>query len=457
MIASNLIYQAQENIIWHTADVDIEIYESMLEELDPENKQEVDDYIRYKTGLETAKLKKNYEKETPWKTQIIDQKISEFIEQMNYYQYKEKNKDEFEKAKKQYEDTIKKLNEEDWRYFVKKDLEQNREDLQKQEQLRTVEQNEQEKQIIEDQIYQLQLEGQILNWRLEKDIPYGYADYHNTCLVKYQNAKLQIRMYEKSNNQEDYSQKQEYYNNLEIAAITQHDIEHKTNSGNAGTAQGMLKDVYNSFEIFIIIIIVMIAGTMVSEEFSKGTIKLLLIKPYKRSTILAAKLISSFIILLLVIVLIIGMQFIVGGIIKGFDSFANPVMIYNHHTNELQEMGMIGYLGITLLGKLPIYISLMILAFAISTIFTNSALSIAITLLGYMGSSLVNTLGLALKLNWLKFFITPNWDLSQQFFGRLPDYEGLSIGFSVAIVVVYLLIMLVPTFIVFKKKNIKNI
>lgn len=457
MIASNLIYQAQENIIWYAADVDIETYESMLEELDSENKQEVDDYIRYKTELETAKLKKNYEKETPWKTQIIDEKISEFIEQMNYYQYKEKNKDEFEKAKKQYEDTIKKLNEEDWRYFVKKDLEQNRENLQKQEQLRTVAQNAQEKQIIEDQIYQLQLEEQILNWRLEKDIPYGYADYHNTCLVKYQSAKLQIRMYEKANNQEDYSQKQEYYNNLEIAAITQHDIEHKTNSGNAGTAQGMLKDVYNSFEIFIIIMIVMIAGTMVSEEFSKGTIKLLLIKPYKRSTILAAKLISSFIILLLVIALIVGMQFIVGGIIKGFDSFANPVMIYNHHTNGLQEMGMLGYLGITLLGKLPIYISLMVLAFAISTIFTNSALSIAITLLGYMGSSLVNTLGLALKLNWLKFFITPNWDLTQQFFGRLPDYEGLSIGFSVAIVVVYLLIMLVPTFIVFKKKNIKNI
>ena len=87
----------------------------------------------------------------------------------------------------------------------------------------------------------------------------------------------------------------------------------------------------------------------------------------------------------------------------------------------------------------------------------KTALAIAITLLGYMGSSTINLLTYEFNLNWIKFFVTPNWDLTQYFFGRLPMFEGLTMAFSIAIIAAYMIIMLVPTYIVFKKKNIKNI
>ena len=54
-------------------------------------------------------------------------------------------------------------------------------------------------------------------------------------------------------------------------------LEHRTESN----ARGMLVNFFSHYEIFIVIIIVMIAGTIVSEEFNKGTIKLLLVRPYK--------------------------------------------------------------------------------------------------------------------------------------------------------------------------------
>lgn len=93
------------------------------------------------------------------------------------------------------------------------------------------------------------------------------------------------------------------------------------------------------------------------------------------------------------------------------------------------------------------------LAFALSTIFTNSALAITIALLGYMAPSIINMLVIQYKVTFMQYFVTMNWDLSGYLFGNLPAMEGMSI----ITCLIYFLIMIIPTFIIFKKKNIKNI
>ena len=50
-----------------------------------------------------------------------------------------------------------------------------------------------------------------------------------------------------------------------------------------------------------------------------------------------------------------------------------------------------------------------------------------------------------------------NWDLSQYLFGGLPLMDGMSMVMSIVICMVYFLIMVIPTWIIFKKRNIKNI
>ncbi len=170
---------------------------------------------------------------------------------------------------------------------------------------------------------------------------------------------------------------------------------------------------------------------------------------------MASKFITSIIVAIIVILLVLLMQFVVGGLIQGFDSFRNPTIIYDHTINNVKQINTIQYLAMQALGKAPMYILLMTLAFAFSTIFTNSALAITISLLGYMGSSVINMLALNLKLNWIKYFVTPNWNLTEYFWGGIPTFEGITLPFSIAIIVIYMVIMLVPTFIIFQKKNIK--
>ena len=161
--------------------------------------------------------------------------------------------------------------------------------------------------------------------------------------------------------------------------------------------------------------------------------------------------------ILLTIVAILAMELIVGGIVFGFDSLSIPIIEYNFNLNMIQEINVFSYLGISIFTSLPIVVLLGTLSFALSTIFTNAPVAIALPLLGYMGTAVINQLAIVYNIEFLKYFVTLNWDFSQYLFGGMPLMEGLTPVFSAIICVVYFLIMMIPTFIIFKKKNIKNI
>ena len=74
-----------------------------------------------------------------------------------------------------------------------------------------------------------------------------------------------------------------------------------------------------------------------------------------------------------------------------------------------------------------------------------------------MASQIINQLAFSFDIAWLKYFITPNWELSQFFYGRLPNMQGTSLLFAITLCIGYFLIMIIPAFMTFKKKNIKNI
>ena len=151
------------------------------------------------------------------------------------------------------------------------------------------------------------------------------------------------------------------------------------------------------------------------------------------------------------------LQFIVGGIFFGFDSLSIPAVIYDHSAGKIIEMGIFKNILLTGLGKLPIYVLLGTLAFALSTIFNNTPVAITITLMGYMASSIINQFAYYYDIKWLKFFVTPNWDFTQFFYGGLPLIKGVTVPFSVVICLIYFAIMISVSFVVFKKRNIKNI
>ena len=428
---------------------------SELEKLNPEKSSDVTTYINLLSEIQLSEMLEQH-KDTEWKLAIINERIAPYITERNTYQYgAEKNEEQVEEINQEIDALIAKLDENDWKYFAREDLAKAEQQI---EELNAQKEQTEDKAIlnnIETELKNLQMEKEIAETRLNKEIPYG-SDYLNRAISTLETANTNLTQFE---NIEEltYEQKLEYNSYLEDQAESRYILETGIDINNTNSLKGILENFYAQFGIFLIVVVVMIAGTIVSEEFNKGTIKLLLVKPYTRNKILLAKAITTLMMIIFVIVVTIVMQILIGGIIFGFDSLSEPVATYNFNTNTIEETNIFVNLGIQTLTQLPMIILLATLAFAISTTFTNSTLAITISLLGYMAGSIINQLAIAYNLQFMKYFVTMNWDLSIYANGALPYMEGMNITMSIIICIVYFLIMMIPTFIIFKKRNIKNI
>ena len=427
-----------------------------LSNLNPEKPSDVTLYINIKSELDLYNIMEKY-KDSDWKLSIINNRISPYITEINTYTYgADKSEELAKKATEEMENIIAKLDGNNWKYFANEDLKNANSRI---EELNRQKAQTQDTEIIKDlnnEIKKVEVEKEIAEYRLKKDIPYG-VDYLNVALTRYQSASETLILYDIENKELEFEEQKEYNEALATKEENKYIIETGVDINKSDSLKGSLQNFYSQYGVFIIVVIIMIAGTIVSEEWGKGTIKLLLVKPYTRTQILLSKFLTVLIISAFVIVSTILMQILVGGILFGFESLFEPVVVYNLSTNVIQEMNIFAYLGIQTLTQLPIIILLATLAFAISTIFLNSALAITVSLLGYMGASIINQLAIAYNLTFMKYFVTMNWDLSQYLFGGLPYMEGMNLITSIIVCVAYLLIMLIPTFIIFKKRNIKNI
>ena len=433
----------------------VQSLKSELETLNPDKPSDVTTYINILSDIQLSEIMEQH-KDAEWKLAIINERIAPYISEKNTYQYgAEKNEEQVEIINQEIDELLTKLDENDWKYFAREDLAQAEQQIE--ELNRQKEQTEDTAVIknIDSQIQTAKTEKEIAEYRLNKEIPYG-NDYLNRAISNLQMANSNLANFENID-ELTYQEKLEYNSYLEDQAESRYILDTGNDINNFDSLKGILQSFYSQFGIFLIVVVVMIAGTIVSEEFNKGTIKLLLVKPYTRNKILMSKAITTLIMIIFVIVVTLIMEILIGGVIFGFDSLSEPVVAYNFNTNTIQEMNIFANLGVQTLTQLPMIILLATLAFAISTIFSNSTLAITISLLGYMSSSIINQLAIGYDLQFLKYFVTMNWDLSMYLYGGLPYMEGMSMLLSILICVAYFLIMMIPTFIVFKKRNIKNI
>lgn len=455
-VISKIVSERSTDFLYYSEDY-VQYLKEDLEKLNAKDPSDYAQYIETKTNLDVAQLCLKYDEQ--WQNSIIEKYIKSTITEYNqyYYSIEEKSQDDIQKEKElkeQYDEQIAKLDAKDWRYFAEKEKAEKEKEIRNiEEQLNNTVSNT-EKDQLNMIIEQRKVELQAVDWRLDKDIPYGNNHLSNQ-IENYVSSKIYLITVQFDEN--EYLDKQNRQSYIEEAELAKYDIENLENTQKKDSAKGILEDVFSNYELLIIVVIVMIAGVMVSEEFNKGTIKLLLVKPYSRNKILIAKFITMLIIIAFSIISAIVMELIVGGIFFGYDSLSIPILEYDFTNNTLLEINVFKYLGIQLLAQLPIVILLATLAFALSTIFTNSAVAIALPLLGYMGAQIINVLAVEYNVKFMKFFVTLNWDFTSYLFGNLPMMEGLTAPLSAAVCIAYFVIMLIPTFIVFKNKDIKNI
>jgi ABC-2 type transport system permease protein len=225
----------------------------------------------------------------------------------------------------------------------------------------------------------------------------------------------------------------------------QHDIEPiKSTSlwGNALDAADII--------VFITLFTVVVAAGAVASEFSWGTIKLLLIRPASRGKILLAKYISTILFALFMLVLLFITSMLIGAILFGFENVNQPYLAYRD--GQVIEIAMMSQL-LSVYGLNSIQLIMLVtFAFMMSTVFRSSSLAIGLAIfLMFMGGQV--TAIIAQKYEWAKYILFANIDLTQYIDG-VPMVEGMTMTFSVIMLIVYFIIFNALSWIIFKKRDV---
>jgi len=194
-----------------------------------------------------------------------------------------------------------------------------------------------------------------------------------------------------------------------------------------------------------------IAGDIVASEFTWGTVKMLLIRPVSRSRILFAKYMVSLLFGLFLFVLLFASAYLIGGLFFGFGGMETPHMFVDPSNNTVVETTKGESITINFGLKFVTLFMAITIAFMISTIFRSSSLSIAISiLLLLVGPNLMTFLA---QYEWAKYLLFANTELIQHIEGpRL--YEDTTMGFSIAVLAVYFVLMNAISWIGFKKRDV---
>lgn len=445
---SNYISQTLNDSSW-----EIDYYSEELKNLDINKESDKEEYISCKTSYDIAVLHSSYQIGT-WQYNIIDTRLYDIIYNINYYTYIEKNDKILKEYQDKYDYYINSFENNNFKVFIKEELDSTQKEIDTLEKEKKTITSTKRLKEIEDSLNILYIKKKMINYRISNDVPYSNS-YLNTAIEDY----IDTYTYLNSTTVDSlsYNEKIEYNNNLSKNATSKYIIDNKIDLNQENTVRNNLRCIFNSYEILIVILIIIISGTIISNEFNKGTIKNLLIRPYKRSTIFISKYISSFIILILSIIYLVSLELIVGGILFGLDSLNIPIVVYNFTTSSLVEYNIFTYLGILILAKMPLLTLIMTLSITLSTITLNSPISIAVPILGYTFSGIIGSLAMSFDLKWMKYFPTMNWDLTEYLFGGLPAFQYTSLSHAIIISIIYFAIMFTLSIIVFNKKNIKNI
>ncbi len=430
-LLTNIIYLSLNNVD------EVEFVQNVAstiddDDLDPETKA-------YNEALkETYDLAQKYEKSS-WQYNYVITYDYDNLETIHLYEASQLFDSKiYNEAKEKHEKIVSLLKEDDWKSVVKIEMDELKEAFEEGDYTK--------------EEYDIKLE--CLKMRLDKNISYAYS-YQNDNLINYEESKISLLGYDDVDKLQ-LDEKEFYQERKETYLTSEYALKHNLNITSEISLQSVLMDFFDEFMLMIIIMVFMIAGSIMSNEYNNGTIKLLLVRPYSRIKVLLSKYLTVLICILIAILIMVVAELLIGGVTLGFSSLSNPALYYNAKLDTLQVYNIFAYLGLNIIGKLPNLIILATLVFAISTIFANTSLAIIMGFVGQFVGSLFSIFTTSSKW-WLKYIISLNWDWTIYLLKSAPNIEGLSFIFSFVVCLVFLLALIIPTFLIFKHKDIVNV
>lgn len=428
-------------------------------------KNNTESYINSLAYNEFAKLYNNAFEENSWQRyalnrerrrysyeNVYDQDIMIYLGNIMDYEHNSKTqitKELYEISKNRYNEYVETLKSSNWRNFVNLKI-KNLEEMKKTQNLSS------------EEIREIDFEIEWYYLRLNNNI-----DFDNNIANQYLNSyreKYYVIIYKESyidkSSQADTRELNEYKAKLNLYKYAiendiNFDISNEENLilNNKIDARISFIRTYEHFNLILIIITIYISSTIITEEITKRTIKNVLTKPYKRLTIIMAKILACMVTIIISMLFIGIVQFLVGGFIFGFDSYSNGYIGYDINNNKVINMSILSYFIISGFTKVFEYLIISLFCIFIGIFNKNIAMSMILTLIIclFANTALAEWSKVDALSKITRFFITNNWDFSTYLFGNISSINGVSLWHSIIIYFIHFVLLLKVTIFKFKK------
>ena len=435
-------------------------------EKDLKEEKDIEEYVKTKAQYDFVNLYNSFE-ENSWQRYALnnekvfttvgnvitdmDHDIIPTLEIINDFENNENTaitQEEYNKNKKKFNEYKEALNENDWRKYVELKI-NNLQDL-----INSTNITEEDKKgiYVDIETYKLRLDN---NVNFGNDIK---NEYINMFRSNYYSLISNMKQ-----NEDNYMNKLSIQNSKSNMNIAKFAVENDINQYISGyekiDARISFIRTFENFNLIIIIVAIYVSCISITEEINKGTIKSLLIKPHKRTSVLIAKILANIITILIFMVFIIIVQYIAGGIIFGFESYDLPYISFNYNTDQIFTMNLFSYIIFVGVTKLPMYTIIVLFCTFMGVINNHTSMNMILTLIIFI----ISDTAIA---EWSKFegilfisriLITNNWDFSQYLFGQISPIKGLTPILSGVICLLYGILLLYITIHKFKNKDIVNV
>jgi ABC-2 type transport system permease protein len=198
--------------------------------------------------------------------------------------------------------------------------------------------------------------------------------------------------------------------------------------------------------------VIVVASDIVSSEFSKGTIKMLLIRPYSRWKILLSKFLATLGFAFVMWLVVIVATWLVGGLAYGFGGIDQSYLIVSDDQTVKERM-VVEYVFANIGVEFIELTALVALSFMISTLFMSNSVAIGVAMFTmFAGNTIVMLLA---NKDWIIYTLFANMDLSTLIDGQNQLIKDLTLPFSISMLAIYTAVMLAITFTVFQKREVR--
>lgn len=283
---------------------------------------------------------------------------------------------------------------------------------------------------------------------------------HKKSFIK--NTESTIKDLEKNNKNkgEKYeSLKRDYKIDKNKYEIGLYELEH--NLTEVGKARGYLgADLFKNMLNIIIILIIVFSASIIVDEFKDGTIKNLFISPYSRNKILLSKILSLVIILLFILLVSVLSNMLVTKFIMKANLNAE-FLYYNIPRDKIIHSSYYKYILYSLVSFLPEFIFYILFTVLISILSISTPATIIVAFISHVFKDVFATIFTMAKLYYFKRLYMFNLNF-QRFLLKSSEFNFESKKFEVALneqiitYSIYVVVIIVLSFILFNKKEVHN-